>query len=67
MPATAQLVAKKLGMGTITRAQMHDIDTNIQLGTWYLADIYNNFDSSPVLATAGYNAGPGGRASGARC
>jgi len=59
MPATAQLVAKKLGMGTITRAQMHDIDTNIQLGTWYLADIYNNFDSSPVLATAGYNAGPG--------
>ncbi|KVV35319.1 lytic transglycosylase [Burkholderia ubonensis] len=59
MPATAQLVAKKLGLGTISRAQMHDIDTNIQLGTWYLADIYNNFDSSPVLATAGYNAGPG--------
>ena len=56
MPATAQMVAKKLGMGTISRAQMHDIDTNIQLGTWYLADIYNNFDSSPVLATAGYNA-----------
>lgn len=59
MPATAQLVAKKLGLGTITRAQMHDIDTNIQLGTWYLADIYNTFDGSPVLATAGYNAGPG--------
>ena len=32
MPATAQMVAKKLGMGTISRAQMHDIDTNIQLG-----------------------------------
>jgi soluble lytic murein transglycosylase len=59
MPATAQLVAKKLGLGTITRAQMHDIDTNIQLGTSYLEDIYNTFDSSPVLATAGYNAGPG--------
>ena len=39
MPATAQMVAKKLGMGTISRAQMHDIATNIQLGTWYLADI----------------------------
>ncbi|WP_323119586.1 lytic transglycosylase domain-containing protein [Burkholderia alba] len=59
MPATAQLVAKKLGLGTVSRAQMHDIDTNIQLGTWYLSDIYQKFDNSPVLATAGYNAGPG--------
>ncbi|WP_017920825.1 lytic transglycosylase domain-containing protein [Burkholderia gladioli] len=59
MPATAQLVAKKLGMGGISRAQMHDIDTNIQLGTWYLSDIYQKFDDSAVLATAGYNAGPG--------
>ncbi|MGS1073683.1 transglycosylase SLT domain-containing protein [Burkholderia glumae] len=59
MPATAQLVAKKLGMGGISREQMHDIDTNIQLGTWYLSDIYQKFDDSAVLATAGYNAGPG--------
>ncbi|KAF1024805.1 MAG: Soluble lytic murein transglycosylase [Burkholderia plantarii] len=59
MPATAQLVAKKLGMGGMTRDQMHNIDTNIQLGTWYLSDIYQKFDNSAVLATAGYNAGPG--------
>ncbi|CAJ7043498.1 lytic murein transglycosylase [Burkholderia pseudomallei] len=59
MPATAQLVAKKLGLGTVSRAQMHDIDTNVQLGTWYLSDIYQKFDDSAVLATAGYNAGPG--------
>jgi soluble lytic murein transglycosylase len=59
MPATAQLVAKKLGLGSVSRAQMHDIDTNIQLGTWYLSDIYQKFDNSAVLATAGYNAGPG--------
>ncbi|KVE33306.1 lytic transglycosylase domain-containing protein [Burkholderia sp. TSV86] len=59
MPATAQLVAKKLGLGPLSRGQMHDIDTNVQLGTWYLSDIYQKFDNSAVLATAGYNAGPG--------
>jgi soluble lytic murein transglycosylase len=59
MPATAQLVARKLGLGPISRDQMHDVDTNIQLGTAYLSDLYNSLDGSAVLATAGYNAGPG--------
>jgi soluble lytic murein transglycosylase len=59
MPGTAQLVAKKIGLGTISRAQMNDINTNILLGTNYLSMIYNQFDGSAVLATAGYNAGPG--------
>ncbi|MDR5855791.1 transglycosylase SLT domain-containing protein [Caballeronia sp. LZ062] len=59
MPGTAQLVAKKIGLGSLSRAQMNDIDTNILLGTNYLSMIYNQFDNSPVLATAGYNAGPG--------
>jgi soluble lytic murein transglycosylase len=59
MPATAQMVAKKIGLGTLSRAQMNDIDTNIMLGTNYLSMIYNQFDGSAVLATAGYNAGPG--------
>ncbi|GAB5098800.1 lytic transglycosylase domain-containing protein [Caballeronia sp. HLA56] len=59
MPGTAQLVAKKIGMGPVSRAQMNDINTNILLGTNYLSMIYNQFDNSPVLATAGYNAGPG--------
>ncbi|MBN3849244.1 MULTISPECIES: lytic transglycosylase domain-containing protein [Burkholderiaceae] len=59
MPATAQLVAKKIGLGPVSREQMNDINTNILLGTNYLAMIYNQFDGSAVLATAGYNAGPG--------
>ncbi|WP_133661261.1 lytic transglycosylase domain-containing protein [Paraburkholderia sp. BL10I2N1] len=59
MPGTAQLVAKKIGLGPISRAQMNDINTNILLGTNYLSMIYNQFDGSAVLATAGYNAGPG--------
>ncbi len=59
MPGTAQLVAKKIGLGSVSRAQMNDINTNMLLGTNYLSMIYNQFDDSPVLATAGYNAGPG--------
>jgi soluble lytic murein transglycosylase len=59
MPATAQMVAKKIGLGPLSRDQLNDIDTNILLGTNYLSMIYNQFDGSAVLATAGYNAGPG--------
>lgn len=59
MPGTAQMVARKIGLGVLSRAQMNDIDTNILLGTNYLSMIYNQFDGSAVLATAGYNAGPG--------
>jgi soluble lytic murein transglycosylase len=59
MPGTAQMVAKKIGLGTLSRAQMNDINTNILLGTSYLGMIYNQFDGSAILATAGYNAGPG--------
>lgn len=59
MPATAQMVAKKIGLGTLSRDQLNDLDTNILLGTNYLSMIYNQFDGSAVLATAGYNAGPG--------
>jgi soluble lytic murein transglycosylase len=59
MPGTAEMVAKKIGLGPISRSQMSDINTNILLGTNYLSMIYNQFDGSAVLATAGYNAGPG--------
>ncbi len=59
MPATAQMVARKIGLGPLSRDQLNDIDTNILLGTNYLSMIYNQFDGSAVLATAGYNAGPG--------
>jgi len=59
MPATAQMVARKIGLGPLSRDQLNDLDTNILLGTNYLSMIYNQFDGSAVLATAGYNAGPG--------
>ena len=59
MPATARMVARKIGIGPLSPGQLNDMDTNILLGTTYLSMIYNQFDGSAVLATAGYNAGPG--------
>ncbi len=55
MPATAREIANKIGMDP---AELHSIEGNIRMGTWYLGDARNRLGSE-VLATAGYNAGPG--------
>ena len=59
MPATAQFVARKIGMGGYSHQQVNDIDTNILLGTNYLNMVLHDLDGSQALATAAYNAGPG--------
>lgn len=59
MPATAQWVAKKIGMTGFAPHQVNDIDTNILLGTNYLSMVLSDLDGSQALATAAYNAGPG--------
>lgn len=59
MPATARWVAKKIGMKDFTPSSVNDFDTNTVLGTNYLSMVLGNLNGSQVLATAGYNAGPG--------
>jgi soluble lytic murein transglycosylase len=59
MPATAQYVARKIGMSNFKQALVNDIHTNIVLGTNYLHMVLNALDGSQALATAAYNAGPG--------
>ena len=59
MPATAQFVARKIGMGKFAQHQVNDIDTNITLGTNYLNMVLHDLEGSQALATAAYNAGPG--------
>ena len=56
MPATAKWVAKKIGLGQYA---VNDIETNVQLGTWYLRYVLDSLSSNEVMATAAYNAGPG--------
>jgi soluble lytic murein transglycosylase len=59
MPATAKWVAGKLGMKHYRQALVTDLDINISLGTFYLRYVLDTLDNQPVLASAGYNAGPG--------
>ncbi|MGE4124691.1 MAG: transglycosylase SLT domain-containing protein [Pusillimonas sp.] len=59
MPATARWVAKKIGMTDFTPSSVNDFDTNTILGTQYLKMVLEDLGGSQVLATAGYNAGPG--------
>ncbi|MBE0405995.1 transglycosylase SLT domain-containing protein [Psychrobacter sp. AOP22-C1-22] len=57
MPATAKYIARNLGE-TYSASRANSGDTNIRYGTWYMGDIFGKLHSQPVLATAGYNAGP---------
>ena len=59
MPATARWMAKKIGMSDFTPSSVNDFDTNTILGTQYLKMVLDDLGGSQVLATAGYNAGPG--------
>ncbi|MCO8045655.1 lytic transglycosylase domain-containing protein [Acinetobacter bohemicus] len=57
MPDTAKLVARQMGEA-YNPAALTDMNTNIRYGTFYLSTIQRQLSQSPVLATAGYNAGP---------
>jgi soluble lytic murein transglycosylase len=59
MPNTATWIADQLGLNRKVVASVNKPETNIQFGTYYLKRIYDSLDQSPVMATAGYNAGPG--------
>ncbi|MCK9259881.1 MAG: transglycosylase SLT domain-containing protein [Azoarcus sp.] len=59
MPATGKWVAGKIGMSGYHAGLLAEPNTNVQLGTSYMRLILEDLDNHPVLASAGYNAGPG--------
>ncbi|MDX3907069.1 MAG: transglycosylase SLT domain-containing protein [Pigmentiphaga sp.] len=58
MPATAKWVARRIGMSDYAQHRVNDMDTNLTLGTSYLRIVLDDLGGSPLLASAGYNAGP---------
>ncbi|MEO8383899.1 MAG: transglycosylase SLT domain-containing protein [Betaproteobacteria bacterium] len=58
MPATATWAAKKVSMDRFSLAKVTDVSVNLNLGAFYLRHVLDDL-GHPVLATAGYNAGPG--------
>jgi soluble lytic murein transglycosylase len=59
MPATAKWISRQMGLKKNAHKTVGKPETNIRFGTYYLKRIYDSLNQSPVLATAGYNAGPG--------
>jgi soluble lytic murein transglycosylase-like protein len=58
MPSTARWVANKLGLKSYRKALIHQLDTNLRIGTYYMKSVLSKSENNPVLASAAYNAGP---------
>ncbi|MBE8954712.1 MAG: lytic transglycosylase domain-containing protein [Quinella sp. 2Q5] len=63
MPETAAWIAYQLGESPDEIADdikhLREPETNIRYGTWYLAELEDEFGGNDVLALAAYNAGRG--------
>jgi soluble lytic murein transglycosylase len=58
MPDTAREVAATAGRRQPSRGDLLDPETNVALGSTYLATLASRYRAHPALATAAYNAGP---------
>ncbi len=58
MPDTARWAARRIGLKGYRKGLIHQLDVNLRLGTFYMKNVYSQFDDNPVLASAAYNAGP---------
>lgn len=58
MPATAKWAAKRMGLDGYSNDMIHDLPTNIGIGTYYMRYTLELMNGQAVMATAAYNAGP---------
>ncbi len=59
MPATAAWIAKRAGFSEYRQNMIHQTETNVKLGTYYLRYTLDLMSGQAAMATAAYNAGPG--------
>ncbi|MCB1927640.1 MAG: lytic transglycosylase domain-containing protein [Rhodocyclaceae bacterium] len=59
MPATGRWVARKIGVRGFNVNWLREPQNNVMIGTHYMRMVMEGLDHHPVLASAGYNAGPG--------
>ena len=59
MPATGRELAGRLKIPRFNKKMLYNPDINIQMGTWYMKSLMNQFDNSHLLVAGAYNGGPG--------
>lgn len=59
MPSTGAWIYQQISGGTLNQDKLFNAETNIALGTWYVADLMQEFKGDLVLVIASYNAGRG--------
>lgn len=59
MPSTGKWVAEKLGLEGFQEEDLYDIETNITIGCWYLANLRQEFGNNLIIMLAAYNGGRG--------
>lgn len=57
LPSTARGVARRLGVNWV-ESQLWEADYNMQLGTFHLGELMEDYSGSYLLTAVGYNAGP---------
>lgn len=57
MPGTGQSISEELGESSM--GDLHDPDTSIRYGTWYIKGLLDKYNGDTDLALAAYNAGVG--------
>lgn len=59
MPDTADWISQQRGGAPVPPEKLLNAETSINLGTWYLANLFDEFNGDPILVIAAYNAGRG--------
>ncbi len=59
MPANGPEFANRLKIPRFNTKMLYNPDINIQMGTWYMKSLMNQFDNNHALVAGAYNGGPG--------
>ena len=59
MPATGRELAGRLKITRFNTKMLYNPDINIQMGSWYMKSLMDQFDNNHALVAGAYNGGPG--------
>ncbi len=59
MPATGRELAGRLKIPRFNTKMLYNPDINIQMGSWYMKSLMDQFDNNHALVAGAYNGGPG--------